>query len=90
MNKNDIVAVVTMAGEFVGKFDSFEGEAVKLTDPRMIVQGPEGQMGFAKGICQTGKMEPDSAVINNYIFITEANEDVVKAFRQHTSGIVTP
>ena len=69
MNKNDIVAVVTMAGEFVGKFDSFEGEAVKLNDPRMIVQGPEGQMGFAKGICQTGKMEPDNAVINNYIFI---------------------
>ena len=89
MTKNDIVTIVTMAGEFVGKFDSFEDSAVKLTDPRLIVQGPEGQMGFAKGICQTGEMEPDSAVINNYVFITPSNEDVVKAYRQHTSGIIT-
>jgi hypothetical protein len=90
MNKNDIVSVVTMAGEFVGKFDSFEGNGIRLTDPRMIVQGPEGQMGFAKGLCLTGKMEPDTAVIQNYVFVCESNDDVVKGFRQHTSGIVTP
>ena len=89
MEKSDIIAVLTLAGENVGKLVSDENGLV-LEDPRMIVQGPEGQMGFAKGLCLTGKMEPDTAVIQNYVFVCESNDDVVKGFRQHTSGIVTP
>ena len=90
MKKNDIVSVVSMAGEFVGKFDEFVENGIKLTDPRMIVQGPEGQMGFARGICQTGVENPTSVKFDSYIFVTPANDQVVKAFREATSGIVTP
>ena len=56
----------------------------------MIVQGPEGQMGFARGICQTGVENPTSVKFDSYIFVTPANDQVVKAFREATSGIVTP
>ena len=59
MKKNDIIAVLTLAGEYVGKFVSDEN-GLELEDPRMIVQGPEGQMGFARGICQTGVENPTS------------------------------
>ncbi len=89
MEKNDIIAVLTLAGEFVGKFVSDEN-GLELEDPRMIVQGPEGQMGFARGICQPGVENPTSVKFVSYIFVTPANDQVVKAFREATSGIVTP
>ena len=47
-------------------------------------------MGFARGICQTGVENPDDIVFDNFIFITSSNEDVQKAYRQATSGLVTP
>ena len=90
MKKNDIVTLVTFAGEFVGKFVSKENGLIELDDPRMVVQGPEGQMGFARGICQTGVENPDHVMFESYIFTTPANDQVQKAFREATSGIVTP
>ena len=89
MKKGDIIAVLTLAGEYVGKFVSNEN-GLELEDPRMIVQGPEGQMGFARGICQTGVENPDHVMFESYIFTTPANDQVQKAFREATSGIVTP
>ena len=52
----------------------------------MVVQGPEGQMGFAKGICSTGKMEP-KAVVMKYIFYTPTSDEVEKGYREFTSSI---
>ena len=57
MKKGDIVTVMTISGEFVGKIQSDDNLLV-LDDPRLVVQGPEGQMGFARGICQTGVENP--------------------------------
>ena len=88
MKKNDIVTVLTLAGEFVGKFVS-EENGIELEDPRMVVQGPDGGMGFARGICQTGVENPTSVKIVNAIFITPSNELVQKGFREATSGIIT-
>ncbi len=87
MKKNDVVTVITMAGEFVGKFVEKDESGVHLTDPRMVVQGPNGEMGFARGICQTGVESPEEQHIQNYVFLTETNEQVEKAYRTHTSGI---
>jgi len=86
MEKNDVVSVITLAGEFVGKYQEQTDASVTLSDPRMIVQGPEGQMGFAKGICSTGVLEPDSVVMN-FVFITPTSEEVEKGYREFTSGI---
>jgi len=86
MKDGEIVTVVTMAGEFVGKLAGTE-DGVKLIDPRMVVQGPEGNMGFARGICQTGIENPTEVLITNPLFVTDTNEMVENAWREATSGI---
>jgi len=88
MKKNDVVALVTFAGEFVGKFISKENGLIELEDPRMVVQGPEGNMGFARGICQTGVENPTGAIFESCVFVTLASKQVTDAYREHTSGIV--
>ena len=77
MKKNDVVSVITLAGEFVGKLVELNGSSVELADPRMVVQGPEGNMGFAKGICSTGKLEPESVVMN-VVYVTPTAPEVEK------------
>jgi hypothetical protein len=86
MNVNDVVSVVTAAGEFVGKLNGFDGDAVVLSKPRMLVSNGEG-MGFARGICMTGKENPESATFHNVVFVTPTNEDIDKAWVQATTGI---
>lgn len=86
MKDGEIVTVVTMAGEFVGKLAGTE-DGVKLIDPRMVVQGPEGNMGFARGICQTGIENPTEVLVTNPILVTDTNEMVENAWREATSGI---
>ena len=85
MKDGEIVTVLTVAGEFVGKLAGTE-DGVKLIDPRMVVQGPEGNMGFAKGICSTGKLEPESVVMN-VVYVTPTTPEVEKGYREFTSGI---
>jgi len=86
MKKNDVVSVFTLAGEFVGKLVELDGSSIELADPRMVVQGPEGNMGFAKGICSTGKLEPESVVMN-VVYVTPTAPEVEKGYREFTSGI---
>ena len=86
MKDGEIVTVLTVAGEFVGKLAGTE-DGVKLIDPRMVVQGPEGNMGFARGICQTGIENPTEVLVTNPILVTDTNEMVENAWREATSGI---
>ena len=88
MKKGDVVTVMTISGEFVGKVQS-DDDLLVLDDPRLVVQGPEGQMGFARGICQTGVENPTDITFQQYLFVTSTNEEVQKAYRQATSGIIT-
>ena len=55
MKKGDLVTVLTNAGEFVGRLDKNDDTGVHLDNPKMIVNTPEGKMGFARGVCMTGK-----------------------------------
>ena len=89
MNKRDIVTVASVVGEFVGKFMEQDDTTITLEDPRMIVNTPEG-MGFARGICQTGKENPTEVTLfkTNILFVTETNEAVQSSYRQFTSGII--
>ena len=68
MKKDDVVSVITLAGEFVGKYQEMIDGQVSLKDPRMLVQGPEGQMGFAKGICSTGVEEPERCYVSSVCY----------------------
>jgi hypothetical protein len=86
MNVGDIVSVVTAAGEFVGKLDGFDGDAVVLAKPRMLVMGESG-MGFARGICMTGKENPDSATFHNVVLVTPSMDKIEDAWITATTGI---
>ena len=55
MKKGDLVTVLTNAGEFVGRLDKNDDTGVHLDNPKMIVNTPEGKMGFARGVCMTAK-----------------------------------
>ena len=85
MKKGDIVTVVTMTGEYVGELA--KTEPLTLKNPKMIVQAPNGGMGFAKGVAVTGKENPESMVISTYVFVSEVNENVAEAHRTAVSSI---
>jgi len=86
MNVGDVVSVVTAAGEFVGKLDGFDGDAVILVKPRMLVSNGQG-MGFARGICMTGVENPESATFHSVVFLTPTNKDIEDAWISATTGI---
>lgn len=93
MNIGDIVTIVTVSGEYVGKLETATGQdvlTVSLTEPRMILQSPDGKMGFAKGIAVTGEENPKSVMFQNIVFMTPTNERVATAWQEATSNIVTP
>jgi len=87
MTKGDVVAVVTIAGEFVGKYRTTLDGNIVMDDPRMLVQQGQ-QMGFAQGICVTGKSNPDEVTFSQYVFVTQVNDDIEKAYRSAVSGLV--
>ena len=89
MEKGDIVTVVTISGEYVGKLVSMEDATVELKDPRMILSNPaDGSMGFAKGLAATGVENPTSAVFQQVVFVVPTNEKVAEAHLTGTSGLV--
>ena len=89
MDKGDIVTVLTVAGEFVGKLKGKDGDSVSLEDPRMLVQTQQG-MGFARGVCVTGEENPSQIEFMGVVFVTKTNSEVESAWRQATSGIIAP
>jgi hypothetical protein len=87
MKENDVVTVVAISGEYVGKLKNIEGETISLTDPRMLITNESG-MGFAAGIAVTGESDPTEVTFCNYVFVVPTNREVEKAYRQATSGII--
>ena len=92
MKNNDVVTVVTVSGEYVGRLESnLDGMnsngTVTLKDPRMLIHGEQG-VGFARGICMTSDENTRSVVFQQYVFITATNDDFAKAYIQSTSGII--
>ena len=92
MKLNDIVTVLSSLGtEYVGKFKSMDTNGIMLEDPKLVAMSEKG-MGFAAGIAMTGNPDPKQVLINlsQIVFVTETNDMVAKAYRQATSGIITP
>lgn len=89
MKKGDVVSVVTPAGEFIGKLAEQTDSRIKLTDPRMLIHAGEG-MGFARGIAISGCENPTEVEFfaSGVVFMTPSNDDVHKAYRKMTSGII--
>ncbi len=89
MKTNDVVTVMAASGEYVGKLLQLDTTGVSLADPRLVTANEQG-MGFANGIAMTGNQDPKEMIILSPIFITETHPEVVKAWRQATSGLITP
>lgn len=89
MKTHDVVSVVTSVGEFVGKLGEEHTDRVTIKDPRMIVHN-QGGMGFAAGVSMAGVESPNEIDFykSNIIFVGPTNEDVQKAYRQFTSGLI--
>lgn len=87
MVKNDVVSVIAVSGEYIGKFDKIEDGVLYLKDPRMLVVGDNG-VGFARGICMTGVENPPVMAFQQYVYVTATNTDFSKAYTKAVSGII--
>jgi hypothetical protein len=88
MNINDVVTVVTVAGEYIGRLKSQGEETVEIDNPRGLMQGENG-IGFAPSVCMTG--DTTNTVHFNkstILFTVKTLPEVEKAWQQATSGIV--
>ena len=87
--KGDVVSVITNAGEYVGKYKDEGDSTFTITKPRMLISG-EGGVGFARGICVTGKEDAESLTFQKtgIVFTTETSDVVEKAFIESTTSIV--
>jgi len=87
--KNDIVTVITVAGEYIGKFVSESPDQLTIADPKMLVQGEQG-VGFGTGICVTGENDPKKVTFyaGGIVFITATNDIVTKAYHEANSGLI--
>lgn len=91
MKKGDVVSVVTVSGEYVGRMREWSDKGLVIDDPRMILSNPEtGQMGFAKGIAVTGEENPTEVTFSTVVFACKSNDKVTEAHQLATGSIVTP
>ena len=89
--EGEIVCVVTPNGDIIGKLKSSTDTMVVLTDPRGFVQTPDG-VGFAPSVSRGCAHELTDVTFNmNLVLtITKTHDEIAKAWRQQTSGLVTP
>jgi len=87
--KNEVVTVISVAGEYVGKFLKKDDATFILSDPKMLVQGENG-VGFANGICVTGEENPKSMTFytGGIVFVTKTSQPVESAYYQASSGLI--
>jgi hypothetical protein len=89
ISKNDVVSVVTLTGEFVGKYNSESTEQYIIDDPLLLTTGQQGP-GFIPAVCMTGKQKPSQVAFNkaSVCFIIETADEVQSEYRKNTSGLI--
>lgn len=88
MDNGDVVTVMTSVGEYIGRLDGFSSNGVTLKDPRLIVRGEEGQIGFGRGVCMSAVEAPPKVTFGDTIFTVKTNESFEQAWVEATSGII--
>ena len=88
--KGEVVSIVTMMGEIVGRLKEETSTGYVVESPRLFVPGDQNQGGFAPGVSMTGKQEPNESTINKAVVLTvvQTHPDVEAGWVQATSGIV--
>ena len=87
--QSDVVSIVTLTGEFVGRFVSESTTEVIIKNPRLLTQAQNGA-GFLPAVCMTGVVEPDEVGFNKSVvaFVVKTAEEVEKEYIAATSGLV--
>jgi hypothetical protein len=89
----EVVTVVTMMGEIVGRLKEETSFGYVLESPRLFVpaQG-DASGGFAPGLSMTGRQNPEEGHINKDLVLTVCitHEGVAKGWTEATSSIVLP
>ena len=92
MKNGDVVTVVTMMGEIVGKLsDEFES-GYEIKDPRLFVPAREGSAGgFAPGVCMTGQQNLEVVTINRAVVlcVIPSHPEIEAGWREAVTGLVT-
>ena len=90
--KGKIVSLVTLAGEYIGKYMHENNGNITLENPRMLVNAPDGKVGFARGICMTGQENPKTGKFyaGGVVIVTETNPDFASAYTEAVTGLATP
>jgi len=89
IRKNDVVSIVTLTGEFVGKYMEETPDQYVIADPRLLSQSQNG-VGFLPVVCMTGKPEPTEVRFNRatVAFVVPTADEVEREYRKATSGII--
>ena len=88
IKKNDVITVMTSIGEYIGKYTSEDGGSVTVNDPRLIVNTPEGDIGFGRGVCMSAKENPDQVIFQDVLFVVKTNDSFEKAYIEAVSGLI--
>ena len=92
MMKGKIVSLVTLAGEYIGKYMHENNGNITLENPRMLVNTPDGKVGFARGICMTGTENTKEAMFyaGGVVLATETNPEFSAAYTEAVTGLAVP
>lgn len=88
MKKGDIVTVMTGVGEYIARLDRINAGSIDVQDPRLIVRGEDGQIGFGRGVCMSAVENPKTLTFTDVIFVVPTNQSFEKAWVEATSGII--
>lgn len=83
-----VVTVMAPIGEYVGRLEKIEDGNIYLNNPRLIVKGQDGQIGFGRGVCMSAVEQPSEVVFTTSIFCVKANDDFESSWIEATSGII--
>ena len=92
MKKGDVVTIVSMMGEVVGRLVEETDLTVTLADPRLFVPAREGSAGgFAPGVCMTGQQNLDEVSINRTVVlcVVLSHPEIESGWREAVTGLVT-
>ena len=91
IDKGDIVTVVALTGEFVGRVKEQTDQYITLEHPRMFVQTEQGA-GFGPGVSITGTSGDDlkeaSFNLNCVLTVIRSDDGAASAWVQSTSGLI--
>lgn len=90
--KNEVVTLITIIGEVIGRLTSFKDGVAVLSSPRILVtsQDGSGNFGFAPSIGVTAEQNLGEAEFlpGSYITIVRTDKNISEAWSRYTSSFI--